>query len=167
MHVPPHHKQPGWQRFFAGAFFGGLIAYMIFLFMHGTIQADFQEEHLALKAEVSELKRQNEALLEDNQSLDEKSKEELRIESIDIAILNGEEMKFDRLLGHQLTELIKEEVDQIIGAPISTVSGNADLLISTIENKTYEIDDFSYKLEVKRLTIYKTVYIAVQAEFKK
>ncbi|WLV23780.1 hypothetical protein QR721_09005 [Aciduricibacillus chroicocephali] len=167
MHIPPYHKQPGWQRFFAGAFFGGLIAYMIFLFMYGTMQADFQEEHLALKAETAELKRQNTALLEDNQNLDEKSKEEIGIDSIDIAILNSEEMKFDRLLGHQLTELVREEVDQIIGAPIGSVAENADLLVSTIENKTYEIDDFSYKLEVRRLTIYKKVHIAVHAKFKK
>jgi len=167
MHIPPYHKQAGWQRFFAGAFFGGLIAYGIFLFMHGVMQEDLLEEHMTLQAETSELRRQNEALLRDNQNLDEKSKEDIKIESIEIEILNVEDMKLDRLLSHQLEELAKEEIDQIIGESVETIAKSDDLLISTIENETYFVDDFSYKLEVKKLSIYKTVRIAAEAKFTK
>ena len=167
MHIPPYHKQAGWQRFFAGAFFGGLIAYGIFLFMYGVMQEDLLEEHMSLKAEASELRRQNEALLRDNQNLDEKSKADIKIESIEIEILNVEDMKLDRLLSHQLEELAKEEIDQIIGESVETIAKSDDLLISTIENETYHVDDFSYKLEVKKLSIYKTVRIAAEANFTK
>lgn len=167
MHIPPYHKEPGWQRFFAGAFFGGLIAYAILLFMHGTMQVELLEENLTLRAENGELKTQNEALLKDNKNLDEKTKADIKIDSVDIEILNAEDMKFDRLLGHQLTELIKKEIDQVIGSSVATVSGNAELLISTVENETYRVDEFSYKLEVRRLTIYKTVHLAVKVEFAK
>lgn len=167
MHIPPYHKQAGWQRFFAGAFFGGLIAYGIFLFMHGVMQEDLLEEHMALQAETSELRRQNEALLRDNQDLDEKSKEDIKIESIEIEILNAEDMKLDRLLSHQLEELVKEEIDQIIGESVETLAESDNLLISTIENDTYHVDDFAYKIEVKKLSIYKTVRIAAEAKFAK
>ena len=165
MHISPYHKKPGWQRFFAGAFFGGLLAYMIFLYMHGVMQKDLLEHNMTLQAEVGELRRQNEALLQDNKDLDQKNKQDIKIETIDIKILNEDQMRLDRLLAHQLEELMKEDIDQIVGESIDAVTKNDELLIAAIENQTYRIDDFSYKVKVEKLTISKTVRIAAKAKF--
>lgn len=167
MHIQPYHKKPGWQRFFAGAFFGGLIAYAVFMYMHGVMQERLLEENLTLQAETGELRRQNEALLRDNKDLGEKTKEGMTIETIEIEILNEKQMRMDRLITHQIEELMKEEIGQIVGESIESVAENDQLLISTIENETYKIDDFSYKLEIEKLVISKTVRITAKAEFAK
>jgi len=167
MHVPPYHKQTGWQRFFVGAFFGGLIAYAIFMYMFGQMQERLLEENFSLRTEAGELRKQNEALLSDSQDSDEKTKESVLIEKIKITFSNEEQLRLGQFITWQLEKLVKEEIDQIIGEPIESLAANDELLISTIENETYKIDDFSYKPVVEKLTISKTVRITAKVKFAK
>ncbi|WP_164668385.1 sporulation membrane protein YtrI [Virgibacillus doumboii] len=164
MHIPPYHKKSTWQRFFIGAFLGAVIAYLIFIYMHGNMYEHLLEENKDLKSKVTELENQNEALSEDKKDLDEKSKEPFTIESIEVTITNNEELRLDRLIIHDLEELIKKEINDIIGKEVSIIAKSDELLKSTIENKEFPLDEFTYKFDVTTLTITETVKVSVEAE---
>lgn len=164
MHIPPYYKKKSWQRFFIGAFIGAVIAYCIFIFMYGSMYERLFEHNLDLQSELTELEKQNEALLQDKKDLNEKSKAPVTVDGIEIHITNEKQLRLDRLIIHQLEEMMKQEIDHIIGQDISVVAESDRLLLSTIENKAFSIDDFTYSFEISKLTISKTVKITAKAK---
>ncbi|SHF78476.1 sporulation membrane protein YtrI [Ornithinibacillus halophilus] len=164
MHIPPYYKKPGWQRFFVGVFFGGLISYFVVIYMYGSMYGQLLEENTKLDSELKNAEKRIETLEENNANLDEQSKKPIAVEEIEMTIVNAEQLKLDSLITHQLEELVKEEVDQIIGEDVNIVTESSALIISSIENKNFKVDDFSYAFEVKQITIAKQVKIVVEAE---
>src|SRR5690625_162780 len=157
MHVTPYHKKKHWQRFLFGVFIGGIIAYCILIFMYGSMYEELVKESYDLQAEVTELKQQNDAFLQDNKDINEKNKERLTVNQIEVEISNADEFKLDRLSISQLNEMIKNEINHIIGQDIDVVSDSEQLLQSTIENKQFSVDELTYYFEIEKLTISKTV----------
>ncbi|MFD1038112.1 sporulation membrane protein YtrI [Virgibacillus byunsanensis] len=164
MHIPPYHKKPSWQRFLIGIVIGGIIAYCIVIFMYGAMYERLLEQNLDLQSQVTELKNQNEALLEDKEDLDEKAKEPLVINTVEVKITNEEQLRLDRLIIHQLEEMVKQEISHVIGQDINVIDKSDQLLISTIENKGFTVDDFTYYFDVSKLTISQTVKLTVEAK---
>src|SRR5690625_187586 len=97
MHVTPYHKKKHWQRFLFGVFIGGIIAYCILIFMYGSMYEKLVKESYDLQAQVTELEQQNEALLQDNKDINEKNKERLTVNQIEIENSNADEFKLNRL----------------------------------------------------------------------
>lgn len=166
MHIPPFYKKQSWQRFFVGVFFGALIAYIIVLFMYGRMYEDLLERNMALQSELNDVKKQNESLLETNENLDEQSKQPITVKEIELFLMNKNELKLDTFTTHKLEELVKEEINHLIGKDIETVAKSDELLTSTIQNKVYDVDDFSYKFKIIKLTISSTIKITVEAELE-
>ncbi|WP_163971624.1 sporulation membrane protein YtrI [Oceanobacillus halotolerans] len=162
MHIPPYHRLPTWQRFLAGIIMGGVIAYCLFIYFHGTMYDELLEENLNLQSEISDLKQQNEALLEDNEEHDEESEKEIVVNAIEITITNEDDLDLDRLIVHQLKELVKQELDPIMGLKIQAISESSELLIASIEDKGFTVDDFTYYFEVKQLIIDETIKLSVE-----
>lgn len=160
IHLPPYHKNPSWQRFFAGVLLGAILAYPVLLYMYGAMYEDLLVENTELTAEVEELKKQNDALLKDQEQMEAP----LTVETLDISIENGEELKMDRLITHQLEQLIEEEIDYLIGEELNYVARSDHLLISAIENKPFTVDEFVYYFEVTLLTIGPNMKINVHAK---
>lgn len=157
MHIPPYHKKRSWQIFLIGLFTGSVIAYIILVIMYGKMYEAVIAEKIALTSSYNELKRQNEALIEDKEQLQDKSI--LTVKSIDIFYENDGEFRFDRLMIHQLNDLIQQELNDIVGKEVKTISANSELLVTVIENKTFTIDELSYQFEVRKLTITEQVVI--------
>lgn len=149
MHIPPYHKKGSWQRFFSGMLFGGLLAYFILLYMYGVMYEDLIKENLDMTETVSDLRKQNEALLADQSDGNTPRK----VSEIEIIISNQEILKNDSLLVSQLKSLIKREINHLIGAEITIISASDELLIAAIENKAFKIDDVTYHFTISRLTI--------------
>lgn len=164
MHIPPYHKKPYWQLFMAGCAIGGIIAYIVLLSMYGKMYEGLIEENVKQQAEINDLERQNEALLKDKEDLNEKANEPRVVESIVVQITNWDSLRLDRLIIHQLEELIKEEINYIVGRDVELISEMDELLISTIENKAFTVDDFTYYFQVEKLTIARKVKLSVFAE---
>lgn len=163
MHIPPVYKRPSWQRFLIGVVVGVVVAYVIMLFMYGTIYEQIVQENSELRASNKELTNFNDALLEDKEEAEEQEAKPYTIEQIDIMIENEKELRLDRLATHQLEELITDEIDIIIGKSVQSTAENNELLIAAIENKTFKIDGFSYSFEVSRFILYSTVKITLKA----
>lgn len=151
MHVPPYHRKKSWQRFFIGAVIGAIIAYFMFVLLYGKMYERLLEANYDLQSRVSELESQNEALLEDQKDLDEKNKKSITVERIEITIINETQLRLDRLVIHQLEELIKGEINHIIGTDITVIDNSVELLLSAIENKAFKVDDVTYYVDVQRL----------------
>lgn len=163
MHFPRYHHKKSWQRFFLGLVTGMIISYVIILYMYGSMYEQLFEQNLKLASEVTELEDLYESLLQDRRDEDEAQRKQTIVESIEITITNYEELKLDRLLIHQFSELIKEEIKHIIGIELSVIAASDQLLLSTIENKAFTIDDFTYYFHVEKLIISQTVKLQLTA----
>ncbi|MFC4022551.1 sporulation membrane protein YtrI [Oceanobacillus longus] len=161
MHIPPYHRKTTWQRFFAGAFFGGFIAYFILIYMYGTMYEELLAENMEFTSQIRDLKDQNEALLKDKEDLDEKSREPLTVSSIVITIVEGDQLKMDRLIELQLEEMIIEEINHLVGEEVDMINKSDQLLLSAIENKGFTIEDVTYYFEVNKLTIASELEVSV------
>ncbi|WP_217586965.1 sporulation membrane protein YtrI [Lentibacillus saliphilus] len=164
MYIPPHFKKTSWQHAVISAIFGGIVAYGIIMFMYGTMYEQLIEENLRLEARISELKAQNNSLKDDKEDQDHQKEEQLTIQSIDVSLSNSKELHLDRLTIYQLVELVKTELDHVIGQDFESVSKNAQLLISTIENKTFTVDDMDYYLEVQRITFAPNISLVLKVK---
>lgn len=162
MHFPRYHEKKSWQRFFLGFFTGVVITYAIIMYMYGSMYEQLFEKNLTLSSQVVELEDLYESLLQDKE--EEESKKRLTVETIEIMISNKDELKLDRLIIHQFSEMIKEEVKHIIGQDLSILAESDQLLISTVENKAFSIDDFTYYFEVEKLIISQTVKLHLIAK---
>lgn len=162
VHIPPLYKRESWQRFMAGTFVGAILAFCVFVYMYGQLYENWVEENLELHAALQELNSNYKALEENNKELDQKYQQKVTISSIKITITNQEKLDLDRLIAREFEEKIKAEMTEIIGRDVESLSENYSLLIKTIENKTYRIDDFSYQAEVKHLFI--TEVLSLQIE---
>lgn len=162
MHIPPYYKRKSWQRFFAGVFIGMVVAFVIFMFMYGKYSERWIEENMELHSKLNQLQYNYNNLTKDKEELDRKSKEQLTISSIEIELLDTKKLKLDRLIIFQLKDLIKQQLQTVIGKDLETVYKNRKLVESTIENKQYVVDDFTYSVRVEQLTIYKTLYLSLK-----
>ena len=165
MHIPPYHKKRSWQIFLVGTLIGSIIAYTMFAYMYGKMYENLLSENIQIKTKLGELERQNEALLQDKEDMEEKSAN--TIQSIGIDFSNSEELKLDRLIIHELEDLIKNEINFIIGKDVKSLSENDDLLITLLENKTFTIDDFSYQFEVNKMFVSEQVKITLHVKLSK
>ncbi|GAB3065205.1 sporulation membrane protein YtrI [Virgibacillus ainsalahensis] len=164
MHIPPLYKKKTWQLFIIGTVVGGVLSYLVYIYMYGSLYEQVVEENLQIQSELTELQSQNEALLEDNADLDEKSKEPVTVDAIEISFANQEELRLDRLIVHQLEEMIKEEINHLIGQDLSIVAESDQLLEAAIENKGFSVDGFTYYFEVHKLYITKTIKLNLETK---
>lgn len=153
MHIPPYYKRKEWQRFLAGTFVGAILAYAVFIYMYGQLYENWVEQNMDLRAELQELEASYEALEKNNEELDQRYQQRLMVSSIDIVIMNHETFRLDRFILQDLEEMIKEEVKEILGREVSSVTENHILLLRMIENKVYNIEGSSYQAEVRHLFI--------------
>lgn len=164
MHIPPYHKKATWQRFFVGAVIGAILSYGVYLYIYGSLYEQLLEDNLELEAEVTELEKQNEALTQDKEDLDEQKEQPITVETIEINITNESELRLDRLIVHQLEELINEEINHLIGENVTIIDESSQLLRSSIENKGFSVDDFTYYFDVLQLTISRNMILTVEAK---
>ncbi|KGX89104.1 sporulation membrane protein YtrI [Pontibacillus litoralis] len=165
MHIPPYYKKKEWQRFLAGVFIGGVMAYCVFLFMYGTHMERWIEENMELRGTISDLENQNSLLTQDKKELNDQKKKVIKVQDLEIVFLNEKKLlrqnKMDRLTVYKLRNLAKEQLPDVIGKDIKGLSDNASLLYTAIEAKTYTIDSLTYELKVERLIMTQNVVVMI------
>ena len=164
MHFPPFYKYKSYQIFILGALSGAIIAYIILLYMHGKMYENVLVEQVELKMEIKEIKKQNEILIDDKEEMEAQST--ATVKGIQINFENAKELKFDRLSTLQLENMVKNELANVIGKTIQSVSESDDLLVTVIENKTFTIDDYSYQFEVKKISISEQIKLTLEGDIE-
>ncbi|MFC0522343.1 sporulation membrane protein YtrI [Pontibacillus salicampi] len=166
MHIPPYYKRRDWQRFLAGVFIGGIIAYACFLFMYGTYVENWIEKNLELHEKIRDLESTNEMLIQDKEELNKKQKDIIQVHAVDIQFSNEkkliEQHSIDKLTVFNLRRLVKEQTPDLIGQDTNSLYDNASLIYRAIEARTYKVDDLKYEMKVERLLISQNVSITIR-----
>lgn len=162
IYIPPAYRKKEWMRLFSGIIIGTILGYLFFLFIHGQLQEKYAEEHIELTTEMNQLEAKYEGLLKENREGQEYKP--LRVLDINIQYTNAKKLEVDLLTQHQLTNLIKEQLTSITGKDLRIIAEQDELIISTIENKNYVIDDFSYGIKVTKLIVSEIVRLELKIE---
>ncbi|WP_077299074.1 sporulation membrane protein YtrI [Virgibacillus pantothenticus] len=164
MHIPPYHKKATWQRFFVGVMVGGILAYCSLLYMYGKMYEDLIIRNHEMQNEISQLRTQNESLLEDNDELNEKSAKQVSVESISFTVENTDELRMDRLIAGKLEELVQEELKHIIGKDLAIIAESDSLIAAALENKAFTVEEFDYSFSITKLIISNHIKITAEAK---
>ncbi|ELK47293.1 hypothetical protein QRD89_13010 [Halobacillus sp. ACCC02827] len=160
MQFPPYHKKKEWRRLFAGIVLGAVIGYLFFLYVHGQLQEKYTEEYIEMNAKMNEMEAKYEGLLK-NQEEDPQAKP-LSVKDIAVSYTNAKKLNIDLLTQHELTTLVKQQLASIPGKDIKVVGSQVDLMIASVESKSYAVDDLSYELKVERLVVYETLSLNLE-----
>ncbi|MGP4071264.1 sporulation membrane protein YtrI [Piscibacillus sp. B03] len=159
MHIPPYYKKPKWQAFFIGVIAGTMVGYLFFLYIYGEHTERWIEENLTLRQELKDLEQDYELLKKDT---DDQSDQLLRIKDVEIELVNVDQLKLDRFTTLRLTALIEDEIGAVVGNQIESVGEQRDLLVRTIENKSFKVNQINYQVKVVYLTIGPTLDVALE-----
>ncbi|RPF55363.1 sporulation membrane protein YtrI [Aquisalibacillus elongatus] len=162
MHIPPYYKKPKWQAFFLGVLAGGIIGYIVFLYMFGEHTERWIEENLTLRQDLRQLENDYELIKEETDDLNKQNEQRLNIRDVEIEFVNIEQMRLDRFTSLRLTALVEDEISTVIGRNIESVGEQHELLIRTIENKNFRVNDINYQVKVTLLVIGPTLDISLE-----
>ncbi|MGM0853423.1 MAG: sporulation membrane protein YtrI [Bacillota bacterium] len=166
MRIPPFYRLPSWQRFFAGMVVGGIISWMIFIFMFGTMhekQTQLIEEQ---KNDISKLKNTLSYLQEEYKQLNTENEDELTIQEVKVKIINNTKTKVELLSIHETEDQLSEDLRSLLTKDLETVYGNKELIKKIIENKTVKLNDKSFNLKVREMYFYTTTQITLELKYE-
>ncbi|MGM7702316.1 sporulation membrane protein YtrI [Pseudalkalibacillus sp. Hm43] len=164
MRIPPLHRRKGYQRFFAGIIIGTLIGWFFFLLSFGGLQNHYIMEIKKRDQRYEDLNNKFQHYRED---YDEKNKEiekNLKVQEIDVTFLNREKVKIKGLMFHELERSVKSELHDLLTDDIESVSKHSDLVIKTLENKTFLIENEKFQVKVYQMHLYTTLRLYLNVE---
>lgn len=162
MRIPPYYRYPTWQRFFAGAAVGALISWFVFLHLFGVLQDKQVRRIIELQDKIADLENEIRIWQEDYVKINKINKKKLTVQDISIHLVNAEQYKLDSYTTFRIEESVKEDVSHLIAKDIETVYNGRELLKRAIENKTYTINEQTYKLEIYQLFLFTTLSIELK-----
>lgn len=167
MRIPPYYRQRSWQRFFAGALIGGLISWVIFLFMFGVLQEKQTWLIETQRGDINDLKNDISHWQEEFQQLNKENSELLTVQDIKLKIVNAKDYRIkDSLSIYEAEEEIKGDLSPLLAKDLESVYKNKELIKKTIENKTLRINDKRYKVKVKEIFFYTEIQIILELEYE-
>ncbi|MGG5254791.1 sporulation membrane protein YtrI [Neobacillus sp. SM06] len=167
MRIPPLYRKRSWQRFFAGAAIGGVISWLIFLYMFGV----WQEKHTKLIREqqehITDLNDEIKIWQDEYKAANKRNIEQLTVQKINVKITNGEKYDLDSYSVYVEEDSVKEDLQMMVAKDLDTVYKSKDLLKKIIENKPVRINGKRYKLVIKEIVIYTTISIQLELQYEK
>jgi Na+/melibiose symporter-like transporter len=166
MRIPPFYRLPSWQRFFAGMVVGGIISWMIFLFMFGTMHEKQAQKIEEQKNDISKLKNTLSYLQEEYKQLNTENEDELTIQEVKVKIINNTKTKVELLSIHETEDQLSEDLRSLLTKDLETVYGNKELIKKIIENKTVKLNDKAFNLKVREMYFYTTTQITLELKYE-
>jgi intein/homing endonuclease len=164
MKAPPEKLSFGWAKFFVGVFFGSIISWLIFIYMHGVTQEQQVVLINKLNTQIKELETSKSQLIENQQRLNEENKKSLTVQGLKISIINSRQYKLSQFTTLLIVNDVKNDLSHLLTQDIRSVSRNRELLRRAIENKVYAKDDRRFKLEID--TIYFDTILEITLKIK-
>jgi hypothetical protein len=166
MRIPPFYKLPSWQRFFSGMVVGGIISWMIFIYMFGVMHENQTKLIEEQKNEISKYKNTLSYLQEEYKQLNEENEEQLTIQEVKIKIVNPTKTKVELLSIHETEDRLSGDLRSLINKDLESVYGTRDLIKKIIENKTVELNDKSFTFKVREIYFWTTTQITLELEYE-
>ncbi|MBU8905167.1 sporulation membrane protein YtrI [Desertibacillus haloalkaliphilus] len=164
MRIPPYYQHPGWQRFLAGVVIGMLIGWLFFLYHFGHVHEKLVIEIRKQQMTIENQKKDIETLRSDQRRLNEENQKKLTIQDIEIEFTNERKLRLNELTLYELRQKAIDELNFLKNKDIETVAETKDLMIRTIENKVFEIEDSRYQLNVEELYLFTTLEMHMKIE---
>ncbi|WP_018921719.1 sporulation membrane protein YtrI [Salsuginibacillus kocurii] len=161
MRIPPLYRTPGAQRFFAGLFVGVLTGWFFFLLQYGTMHETLLIEKNKQEITITQLEEQIEALRQDERT-NEGENPALIVEEIEFIFKNREASRLNELTIYELEQQALREIHFVQDQNVESVADLKESLIRTLENKTFEINEQTYNLDVKEMYLYTSLEIHVE-----
>lgn len=161
MRVPEYYKDRSWQRFFAGMAIGGVISWLLFIYMNGILQ---EKQSLLIQEQkdtIQDLRDDIAIWQEEFKNLNKENIEQLLVQKITVKIANHERYSLDLLSVHETEEAVLEDLKTLKAKDIETVYKNKDLIKRVIENRSISINGKKYRLKVEELVIFTNVIIVL------
>ncbi|MET3697284.1 hypothetical protein SAMN05877753_105186 [Bacillus oleivorans] len=161
MRIPPFYRIPSWQRFLGGMALGGVISWMVFLYMFGTIQ---ERQSIIIEEQTAKIEKLNDNLeywQGEYQKANEELEKELTVEEIEIKLISNKKLDLSPLQEKKIISLLEEHLNVLKAKKLGTVYESKDLLKKAIETKVFQVDNKKYKLHLNQLFLYTTLYIEV------
>ncbi|MGL4522452.1 MAG: sporulation membrane protein YtrI [Bacilli bacterium] len=145
-----------------GCIVGSILSWLIFLYMYGEMQNIQSREIKKKDATIAQLNERISLLLEDNEKQNEKNREMLTIQSLDVRLLVPASLLIGSVSKLHIEQSLLRDYNHLLTHSIQSVSEQQTLLITSIENKPYRIDDRLYKLSVRQIVFDKVLKITVE-----
>ena len=161
MRIPPFYRIPSWQRFLGGMALGGVISWVLFLYMFGTIQerqATIIDEQ---KGKIEDLTNGLEYWKGEFQKVNQELEKDLTIEEIEVKLISNKKLDLSLLQEKKIVSLLEEDLNVLKAKKLETVYESKDLLKKSIETMVFQIDNKKYKLHLDEIFLYTTLYIEV------
>lgn len=166
MRMPPYYRYQEAKRFFAGMAIGAIISWMIFLYIYGEWQEEFSMKIKLQEEDIQELINEKKIWQEDIEELNKMNQEKLTIQQIDIKITNYEKYKLDSFSVHEITEAVKEDVQNLITKDIETAYKSRELIKRAIENRIFPVNDRRYRLKIQEIAYFTTLSIRLTIQLE-
>ncbi|WP_273128557.1 sporulation membrane protein YtrI [Metabacillus sp. HB246100] len=169
MRIPPHYRQPTWQRFFAGVAIGAIISWGVFLFIFGTIQEKHSTTIEEQKQVIEELNKNKEIYEQEYSKLNKEAKEKLTVQELTVDITNGDKYHIKDFKVKNIEDDIKQDLaDIVLTKDIEYITNNRLLIERLIENKIIKQEDGKeYTFKMTKFILYTTLIIEVEILFVK
>lgn len=164
MRIPPYYEKRPWQLFFFGAVIGGIISWLILLFLYGELQERQAATIQMQKEQIQSLEKEKDIWQEEFKKQNEQGNETLTVQTIEVKIGNADKYKIDALSKYEAEEAIKEDIQTLLARDLEFVYNSRDLIKKTIENKPIKINDKRYKLVVTEMMIYTNLLIQLDIQ---
>ncbi|HEX7064939.1 MAG TPA: sporulation membrane protein YtrI [Bacillales bacterium] len=164
MRIPQHYHAPGWQRFIVGFLLGAVVGWVFFIILYGQAQEDQINLINKQKDKIAELKDEKDIWLEDVKEENAKLEKKLTVQDIQIKFVNKKESELGDTAISNLNREIEKQLSPLLTKDLETVGGNSEILIQSIENKIFEIEDNRYRVEVQTLVITSIIKVGVKIE---
>ena len=164
MRIPPYYKRPGWQRFFAGVIIGMIIGWTFFIYNFGMVHEKLVTEIKKQQSTIEAQMKTIDVLRSDQKKLNEENEKRLTIQDIEIYFTNERNMKITELTVYELKQQALGELEFIKNKDIATIAKTRDLMIKTIENKVFLVEDNKFQLKLAELYLYTTLELYMKIE---
>ncbi|MEI5905477.1 sporulation membrane protein YtrI [Bacillus spongiae] len=164
MRIPPYYRSPLWQKFFSGVVIGGIISWLIFLFMFGTMQEKQSKKIIEQERTIKELEGDIKIWQEDVKKLNELNQDILTVQEVNVTITNGPKYGFinESLTIDQAEQAIKEDLHSLVAKKLETVFESKQVLKKMLENKILKINDKRYRLVIKEIYYFTTIEVFIE-----
>ncbi|MFD0768319.1 sporulation membrane protein YtrI [Bacillus sp. CGMCC 1.60114] len=150
-----------WKLFLGGAAVGGILSWIIFLYIYGVFQEEQTKTLEKQQAIIKKLTNDLHVLIEDQNKENEKNKKVLTIQEIEVEIVNHDKYNLDSLTVETLKTSIRDDLRHLLTQNIQSVANNKELLKKVIENKVYKYYDRVYRFEIETVSFDTTLEISV------
>ncbi|MDQ0208107.1 sporulation membrane protein YtrI [Alkalicoccobacillus murimartini] len=159
MRMPTNVPRPGWLRFFAGIMIGSILGWVFFLFQYGQIYEGMMVTRVQQNLKIETLQERIEQLVSEQRNQNEENQKKLTIQQIEIHFTDDSDLDLDQLTVYEIRQKVLSELAYLERKDIESVHHTKELMIRTIENKRFSVEDKRYHVQINEVYLFTTLHI--------